>query len=117
MKCDHTGCKAEPIRAPRVIVPYVGWPAPIPGFTPLRMMTTLHYCQPHVGELKAEDILTAKVKADFEDMARAKRPLGFKCDFEAAFVEYLLVTTPEYRDFLDRLDVGRLLRRLTAEAS
>lgn len=98
MICDHIGCKNEPMRAPRVVV-FSVTPFEL-GHRPLKMMTTLHYCELHKGELKVEDLLPKKIKRDFEAIAKKKRPLDFKCDFEHAMIEYVLVTTPEYRAFL-----------------
>lgn len=112
MICDHIGCKNTPMRAPRVIVPSTAFLEP--GHRPLRMMTTLHYCEFHKGELKLGDILIGKVKADFEASARRGRPVGFKCDFDNAFIEYVLVTTPEYREFMGRISIAKLLRTVEA---
>ena len=103
MICDHIGCRNQPARAPRLVVPSrtpLLW-----GHSSLKMMTTLHYCEPHRGEIDPDDLLTGKVKAEFEALARKQRPLGFQCDFEYSFVEYVLVTTPEYREWLTRLDL------------
>lgn len=101
--CDHRhiiaslSCPNTPSRAPRLIV--CSRTPEEPGHRPLKMFTTLHYCELHKGELKTEDLLTAKVKRDFEEAARRKRPLGFKCDFDGAFIEFVLTSTPEYRRF------------------
>lgn len=108
MICDHIGCKIEPRRAPRLIVPSKTWTEP--DHHPLKMMTTLHYCELHKGELKVAHLLTGKVKADFEAIAKKKRPIDFKCDFDAAFIEFVLVTTPEYRDFMIRLGRWNILK-------
>lgn len=99
--CDHKTmlgtCKNTPTRAPRLIVPSR---TPLAcGHRPLRLFTTLHYCELHKGEVSAEDLLRPRVKADFEALARRARPLDFKCDFEAAWIDYVLTTTPEYRRF------------------
>jgi hypothetical protein len=101
MRCDHSGCPLEPARGPRVIVPSKTWLEP--GHKPLRMMTTLHYCELHKGDLQVGDFLTAKIRKRFEDTARIIRPIDFKCDFESAFIEFVLVTTPEYRQFMQDL--------------
>ncbi len=112
MICDHRGmlglaCKHEPTRAPRLVVPSQTWLEP--GHTALKMMTTMHYCEEHRGEVKVADLLNGKIKRDFERLARRTRPLGFRCDFEAAFIEHVLVTTPEYRKFMSRIDIRRLM--------
>lgn len=118
MMCDHfdgalTQCKNEPMRAPRVVVPSKTWLEP--GHIALKMMTTLHYCEWHKGELKLADVLNAKIKVDFERVAKAKRPLDFKCDFDAAFIEWVLVTTPEYREWMSKLGAGRIMRLATQQ--
>lgn len=106
MICDHFGCKNTPMRAPRVLVPSQT-PLAI-EHPPLRMFTSLHYCEVHKGEVKIGDLLSPKVKADFEEAAKRKRPIGFKCDFEAATIEYVLITTPEYRRFQAALGVTHI---------
>ena len=108
MICDHIGCKIEPMRAPRVIVPSKTWLEP--GHVSIRMMTTLHYCELHKGEVLIGDIMNAQQRQRFETFAKRHRPIGFKCDFDAAFIEYVLVTTPEYRQFLADIDIQKLVR-------
>lgn len=120
--CDHFHtlhwrCANTPMRAPRLVV--CSKTPSEPRHRPLKMFTTLHYCEIHKGELKLEDLLQPKVIADFEEAARRKRPHGFKCDFEpydgstgkgGTFVEWVLMTTPEYRDFLAALGAGGIAR-------
>ncbi|HEV2673386.1 MAG TPA: hypothetical protein VGV37_02525 [Aliidongia sp.] len=101
MSCDHVGCRHVVRFAPRILVPSVTWFDP--HHRPLRMMTTLHYCDLHWPEFKLEDLLTPDIKVRFEQAARRARPIGFKCEFERAQVERVLVTTPEYRAFLGHL--------------
>lgn len=106
MICDHyvtalERCKNTPMRAPRLVVPSQtpdAWDHP-----PLKMFTTLHFCELHKGLVAVSDLLQPNVKRDMERAAKLKRPLGFKPDFEKAFIEYVLVTTPEYRKFLAAL--------------
>ena len=100
MRCDHSGlvCLREVRRAPRIVVPScTPWE---PGHAPLRVMTTLHYCELHKGEFNLDGYWTGAIKARLERVAKRKRPLGFRPDFEAARCEQVLVTTPEYRAFL-----------------
>jgi hypothetical protein len=111
IKCDHIGCPLPPKRAPRVVVPSKT-PFEL-GHRPLRMMTTLHYCELHQGELKLEDLLIPKIKRDFERAAKG-RPLDFKVDFDHAAIEWVLVTTPEYREFLMKLGGGGILKQALA---
>ena len=110
MKCDHAGCTNTPQRAPRVVV-RSRTPGEL-GHRPLKMFTVEHYCEVHKDEAALDRFLTPRVKRDFEEIARRKRPLGFKCDFDphdpktgegGASVEYVLVTTPEYRKFMAAL--------------
>ena len=107
MRCDGAvGCKIEPQRAPRLIVPHVVKPGLLP-LRPRRMFTDLHYCEMHRIDIDAaklaQDLLSPQVKRDFERAAMLKWPLGYKCDFDRAYVEWVLVTTPEYRAFLAAL--------------
>lgn len=108
--CDSTTgnvfCPATPHRGVVLFVPdrLAAVRFMNPEYRPLRMMTTLHYCEVHRVELDqkklAADLLSQNVKVDFERMAKAKRAPDFKCDFEKAFLQFMLVTTPEYRRFL-----------------
>jgi hypothetical protein len=109
MICDHIGCKNEPTRGPRLVVPSRTWLEP--GHRALKMMTTLHYCELHRSEVKVADLLTASIRRDFEASAKRARPLDFKCDFDAAFIEHVLITTPEYRAWMSKIDIGKLVRQ------
>lgn len=115
LTCDHwvnhfTQCKNTPMRAPRVVVPSTLGVIE-PGHQPLKMFTTMHFCEMHAGKMKLEDLLVPKVQADFEAAAKLKRPLNFKPDFEAAFIEWVLVTTPEYRTFMQAMGAGGMYRQ------
>lgn len=120
--CDHVlflhmHCQNTPTRAPRLVVcSKTPW---LPDHRPLKMFTTLHYCEWHTGELKAEDLLQPKIIRDFEAAARLKRPLDFVPDFDiydpstgkgGCLLEYVLVTTPEYRRFERALGLGGRFR-------
>lgn len=125
MRCDGAMglCPIAPERAPRLIVP-----PKIPNRRPLpprlaariaglalsagslRLMTTLHYCRRHLSEVKIEELLTGPRKRQLEDAARARWPHKLEPDFERAWIEWLLVTTPEYLAFLGLIEVG--LRRV-----
>lgn len=97
-------CQHQATRGARLIVPPVRMETP--EFVPLRRFTDLNACERHIGNIAVApaDILTPRLKRDFEDAARKIRPLGFKPDFERAYLEWVLTTTPEYRQFLQRLD-------------
>lgn len=103
MTCDFTGhrCRREVRRAPRIIVPS-RTPLAL-GHGPWRIMTTLHYCDLHRDTFHVEDYWTDAIKARVEQAVRHRRPPGFQPDFDAARVELLLVTTPEYRQFMHDL--------------
>lgn len=108
MHCDVPGCLRLVARAPRVIVPSA---TPFAfGHRPMRVMTTLHYCEPHAEAqpVTAADILRPKLKGDIEARAKVARPDGFKPDFERASIEWVLVTTPEYKSFLQTLGIKRV---------
>jgi hypothetical protein len=105
MSCDHgCDCRNSVKYAPRILVPSAT--LLVPGHLPLRMMTTLHYCEMHISAPAVTDFLTPALKVKFERAARQQRPIGFKCDFERARIEPVLVTTPEYRAFLEHLLAG-----------
>lgn len=111
MVCDHPGCRNAPDRAPCIVIPGSNpgtrW---LPGFRPIRIMTTLHFCLPHAvpGAFDLAGWLTAHNKSRVEDTARRLRARGFKPDFEAATQKWELVTTPEYRQFLTELGIDRV---------
>lgn len=112
-RCDgDPNCKLDPHRAPVIMVPH--------KFVfgqrlekPRRMFTDLHYCDWHRVNLDdaklLEALLSARVKQDFEAAAKIKWPLGYSCDFEKARVEWVLVTTPEYRNFLASLGYAGIM--------
>ncbi len=101
MRCDHNGCFREVRRAPRICVPSrTPWE---PGHRPVRIMTTLHYCEQHRGEFRAASYWTDALMRKVEDCAARGRPPGFKPEFDRAWVELVLVTTPEYREFLEHI--------------
>lgn len=114
MQCDHSGCRNSVARAPRLIVQ--SQTPDEPGHKPIRMFTPYHFCENHRGEVTAEALLTPRVKSLFEKCAKLKRPQDFKCDFEpgdwrgidasGAAIDLVLVTTPEYREFLQALGVS-----------
>lgn len=117
MICDHRvfgfdpKCPNSVARAPRLVVPSQS--PELVGHRPLKRFTTLHYCELHKGELKVADLLTAGLKRELEADARVERPLGFKCDFEKAGIDFVLCTTPEYRAFLAALGSKGILRNAT----
>ena len=104
MHCDVPGCLALVRRAPRIVLPSR---TPLePGHVPLRIMTTLHYCDAHRHTFRLAEYWTDAIKRRAEDTARHLRPHEFRCDFDAAQVELLLVTTPEYRAFTRDLGIN-----------
>lgn len=106
MNCDHPGCRNVPDRAPRIVIPSAT-PFAL-GHKPIKVMTTLHFCLPHQeGSFQPATWLTAHNKSRVEEVARARRPRGFRPDFEAATVEMLLVTTPEYHDYLKAMGINQ----------
>ena len=111
LSCDWRGpygmrCKNQATRGARLIIPPVSFETP--EFKPLRRFTSLHACDLHTSAvgIAPADILTPQVKREFEEAAKKIRPAGFRPDFEQAFLEWILTTTPEYRHFLQRLDTS-----------
>jgi hypothetical protein len=114
MRCDGTSgldggedgfCYREPKRAPRIILP--SRTPHMFGHRPIRIMTTLHFCDGHRGGFDVGSYWTDKVKARAEKVAREIRPFGFRPDFDRSRLEMVLITTPEYRLFL--LHTGGLM--------
>lgn len=113
MRCDGGmgGCGNSVARAPRIIVP----PKPfLMGVSPepRRVWTTLHFCQPHVEQQEREQLLqrllTDQMKANVEKVAKIKWTHEYKPDFDHAYIEWVLVTTPEYRQFLSFIQLQNL---------
>lgn len=110
MRCDGAGgrCKLPPIRAPRLVVP----PRPIDFlYEPIWKFTTLHYCERHKAECTVDAILDAHspygpwtTRRDIERIASRKWPHDRVPDFDRAWLEWLLTTTPEYRHFLELIE-------------
>lgn len=109
MRCDVPGCMHQVKFGLRIVVP-----SRTPDrmlHRPMKVMSTLHVCDPHretFQSLSAE-FFTAPQRARLEHAARMKRPDDFKPDFEAASVELVLVTTPEYRQFLQHVGARRVV--------
>lgn len=110
MKCDGaSNCLGLATRGLRLIVPPIAGLPATPDYRAVRMMTTLHLCDRHAaaGVITAAQLLGPREKRNMEEHARGARGLGFKLDFERARIEYVLTTTPEYRDFLASLGIER----------
>jgi hypothetical protein len=104
MICDAYGegaalhCGQPPTWAPRVLVP-----DKLLSFEPIRIMTTLHYCDSHGFAFNVWDYLNDAMKTKIEMAARQKRGPDFRCEFEHAKVERVRLNTPEYRAFLSQM--------------
>jgi len=102
MKCDGYGadnifrCGIAPTWAPRIVIP----PTDPTAGEPIRIMTTLHYCDTHRESFAVGEYLSGYEKARIERMARHARDDEFKPDFDHAFTEPVRIRTPEYREFL-----------------
>ena len=102
MTCDGaTGplhCGRQVRRAPYMRIP--SKTPGVPGHKPLIVMTTLHYCEEHRDSFDPAVYWTDKQKARLEAVAKKRRPAEFRPDFENVTVKHVLVTTPEYRQFM-----------------
>jgi hypothetical protein len=105
MHCEYAGCRLPALRSPVVHVP----PRPqLHEVDDLHLWSDVHYCERHVGDFTVEGVLRGAMLGVIEEMARRKwRDPALKPDFENARLEWLLVTTPEYRQWLARLELGR----------
>jgi hypothetical protein len=120
MSCNYSvlgvACGYQATRGARLVIPPVVFETP--EFKPLRRFLDMHACDRHVD--RAVDpviLLTDRTKREFEDAAKKIRPTGFRPDFEHAFIEWVLTTTPEYRQWLQRLDSARALEVLKQMAA
>jgi hypothetical protein len=106
MSCDATlpegKCLREVRRAPRIVIP-AAWNG-TPQF-PLRIMTVLHYCEEHRYAFDLRAYLSDDQKRRIERQARETRGADFKPDFDRARCELILVTIPEYREFMQHVGV------------
>lgn len=117
MKCDGAMglCILPPARGLMIIVP----PKPFAfeaEIEPLRIFTTLHYCERHIATEASKvfpaDLLKDRMKAQIEARAKMKWPHEYTPDFDRARLHWELVGTPEYRAFLERLEEkGRVLSK------
>lgn len=89
--------------APRVVIP-----DSLAFHRPIRIMTDLHACDLHQTAFDVRTYLSAERRAKIEREAKRVRGDTFRPDFDAAMVEPVLVTTPEYRDFLQHY-LGKVL--------
>lgn len=107
MKCDaDSACRIEPHRGIRLLIPH-RFQMGQERLPPRRVMTPFHFCEQHrvtADEAKlVAALLTRDVIRDVEAAAKIKWPLGYKCDFDNTTIDWVLVTTPEYRAFLAAL--------------
>ncbi len=118
MVCDHVPAAGEPrCKAPVLFAPQINVPATDqapPDHRLIRMMTTVHYCEQHWGELRIDEFLTDAMKRRFEDYARRARPLTFKCDFAAAFIVQVPIFSPAYKRFLRQIEIKADAQRQAA---
>jgi hypothetical protein len=109
MRCDGGAiapCKNTPQRGARLMVPPLGHQFPYPpGLEPIRRFTVLHFCERHKGQCTIGLLLgEPNCKAIIERAAKRRWPHGTLPDFDKAAIEWLLTTTPDYRDFLERIE-------------
>lgn len=118
MHCDSSlilRCPLPPIRAPRLCV----FPRTTLDFNPVFIakpiykFTTLHYCERHKGECTVDKILDSRapwgpytIRREIEEIAKRRWSHDMVPDFDNAKLEWMLVTTPEYRRFLEMIEEG-----------
>lgn len=109
MKCDMSPCNRQVKYAPCIHIPAT---VQVLTHRPFPIMTTLHFCDHHkdaFNAISAQVYLSDAIKARAERAIKIKRPWSFKPDFDKATVEMKLVTTPEYRNFLERIGARRVV--------
>lgn len=99
-------CPIPPERGPRLAVPPKPYDIALPQAPG---MTLLHYCRRHMQEATPHELLDRDryVKGEIEAFAKAHWPHGTVPDFERARIVWMLVGTPEYRQFLIEVERGR----------
>jgi hypothetical protein len=102
MNCDGAGsiiCPHVVKWGVRVHTPSI---TQIPGHDQVRLTLKLHACDMHKdqGCFKLDRLLTMKLKTEIEQFAKAKRPIDWKPDFDAAFIQYVDIFEPQYQQFL-----------------
>lgn len=108
MTCDGgsrvlIGCLHKVVYGLRIHVPSKTQDQP--GHAQIRVTLTLHCCEEHKGTFKLDDLLVAKIRSDVETHAKRSRPIDWKPDFEAAFLQYVDIFSPEYRKFVQAMEV------------
>lgn len=103
LSCDHTGCLAIPTLAPRIFVPAGElWKQEHEKLT--LAFPHLHYCDAHwETDVALDRLMTSKIRARFEDLAKKLWPHGVKPNFNAALIEPIRIWTPEYAAYMARL--------------
>lgn len=109
MHCDGgsrvlIGCLKPVQYGVRVHVPSKTQQAP--GHAQVRLTLTLHACEDHkrAGCFPLDTLLTDHLKAQMENFAKKARPIDFKCDFDAAFVQFVDIFSPEYKKFIAAME-------------
>lgn len=103
LQCDHPGCLAIPVVAPRIFVPAQSLWMPKHKYLTLSF-PHLHYCDAHwETDVKLDRLLDDRVKARFEALAKKLWPHDVKPNFDAALIEPLNVFSPEYGHYMKRL--------------
>lgn len=93
-------CPGEVMRTPRIVIPTR---PETPPCKPIEIWTPIHYCNRHAHRFDVQDYLTqGGQKARIEREARALRGPDFRPDFDNAQVKIDLVTTPEYRAYVQQ---------------
>jgi hypothetical protein len=119
MRCDSTtmlNCPLPPIRAPRLVVYPRTLIAGAAVFIakPIYTFTTLHYCERHRRDCTVEKLLRAKIApwragtilSEIENLAKRQWSHDLVPDLDNARIEWMLTTTPEYRDYLVAIENG-----------
>jgi hypothetical protein len=103
MHCDGgsrvmIGCLEPVIHGLRIHVP--SRTQDQPGHDQVRITLALHSCATHRGTFRLDDLLVPAIKVQVEQFAKRKRPIDWKPDFDAAFLQYVDIFSKEYSQFL-----------------
>jgi hypothetical protein len=109
MRCDGVsrvliGCSQPVLYGVRIHVPSRTQFAP--DHAQVRITLTLHTCALHREAFKLDDLLSDGIKEQVERFAKAKRPIDWKPDYDAAFIQYVDIHSPEYARFVRSIEGG-----------
>lgn len=93
-KCDAAGCDAKATHTPVLFVPHEHFPTSVRA--PLFSFIDTHVCMAHRRSIRGEDIMSKKMKDQFEAIAEMSNS---KPAWKRAYVEFAPVHSSSYQKF------------------